>query len=240
MIVTIHQPNYFPWLGLLDKIAKADVFVLLDNVQATKDSHQYRNLFYCHGQQVYLTLPVNYSLGKLISELCLKNDNWKEKHLHFLKNYYAKAQYYNEIYPLIETLFNSFNNDHLIDLLDLTIELSLSLFDIRVKILRSSTIDGHGNYKGEITVDICRKLNATQYLSGQGAIAYMTGDLEKAFSASDIGILWHTFSHPTYKQENGKPFVPGLSCLDMLFFNGIEKSREIFWNNVRKNTTFSQ
>jgi hypothetical protein len=29
MIVAIHQPSYLPWLGYLDRMARADVFVVL-------------------------------------------------------------------------------------------------------------------------------------------------------------------------------------------------------------------
>ena len=33
MIVTIHQPNYFPYFGLFHKINQADVFVVQDDVK---------------------------------------------------------------------------------------------------------------------------------------------------------------------------------------------------------------
>ena len=43
MIITIHQPEHLPWLGLLNKIAKADKFVILDSVQFEKNYFQNRN-----------------------------------------------------------------------------------------------------------------------------------------------------------------------------------------------------
>ena len=33
MIVSIHQPNYLPWLGFFDKIKRSDLFVIFDDVQ---------------------------------------------------------------------------------------------------------------------------------------------------------------------------------------------------------------
>ena len=33
MIVTLHQPHFLPWLGYLDRMREADLFIVLDHVQ---------------------------------------------------------------------------------------------------------------------------------------------------------------------------------------------------------------
>jgi len=43
MIVAIHQPNFLPWLGWFDKLARADVFVVLDNVALQRTGSAYTN-----------------------------------------------------------------------------------------------------------------------------------------------------------------------------------------------------
>ena len=42
MIVSIHQPNLWPWLGFFDKMAASDLFILLDTVPFTKGGFQNR------------------------------------------------------------------------------------------------------------------------------------------------------------------------------------------------------
>ena len=39
-LVGIHQPHYLPWLRYIEKIARSDVFILLDTVQYTKNGWQ--------------------------------------------------------------------------------------------------------------------------------------------------------------------------------------------------------
>ena len=43
MIVSIHQPQFFPWFGYFDKIQQSDCFVILDTVQFKKNEFQNRN-----------------------------------------------------------------------------------------------------------------------------------------------------------------------------------------------------
>ena len=69
MIVSIHQPQYLPWLGYFDKIDRADVFVLLDTVQYKKNEWQNRNRIKTARGAQWLTVPVTYRYPQLICEV---------------------------------------------------------------------------------------------------------------------------------------------------------------------------
>lgn len=47
MILSIHQPNFFPWYPFFEKISKSNVFVILQNCQFEKNS--YTNRFHYNG-----------------------------------------------------------------------------------------------------------------------------------------------------------------------------------------------
>ena len=55
-----------------------------------------------------------------------------------------------------------------------------------------------------------------------------------------LGIVFQDFQHPEYHQCHSNTFVPGISVLDMLFNRGIEDSRRIFWENVKRGHEFDE
>ena len=62
-VVAIHQPNFFPWLGFFDKIARSDVFILMDNVQFPKNRGTWSNRVQLatDRQAAWVTIPVGRS-----------------------------------------------------------------------------------------------------------------------------------------------------------------------------------
>jgi len=227
MRLSIHQPSYWPWLGYLDKISKSDTFVLLDHVQANKASYQYRNIFFCNGEEKILTLPVNYSHGILLNELEFKNDFWIKEHLNKLSNYYSKAPFYNEVFPLVEKLYESFSTLSVIDVLALTVLKSMEWYGLEVSFIRSSSLGVEGN-KGELVFNICKETQCKTYVSGKGGLNYMDETILKMFSSNSILIEWQQFSHPVYSQYPKIQFLPGLASLDFLFFNGLDAAKKLF------------
>lgn len=87
MITSIHQPSYFPWLGLLHKINSSDTFILLDDVQLSDSAFQHRNIFLSNdGKVKYLTIPFvkKEYRNKGFKDLEIADPMWTKNHLNFL------------------------------------------------------------------------------------------------------------------------------------------------------------
>ena len=71
--------------------------------------------------------------------------------------------------------------------------------------------------KSERLVDICKKLNATDYYSGPAAKAYMD---ESKFENENIKIHYFDYSgYPEYRQLHGE-FTHAVSIIDLIFNEG--------------------
>ena len=85
MIVSIHQPNYLPWLGYFDKIAKSDIFVMFDDVQYPRGKKGFfgnRNQIKTNNGKMWLTVPVlGKSEFKNFNEIEINYNGWNEKEI---------------------------------------------------------------------------------------------------------------------------------------------------------------
>jgi hypothetical protein len=227
MIVSIHQPSYFPWLQLIDKIRQSDRFVLLDTVQLSDSLFQHRNLFLnTNGEQHILTIPIERKghLNSTIKDIRISQSKWQKKHNRFLFFNYKKHPYFNEIYPTLQPFFER-DYRFLIDALDDSMRLSFELLGVETEIVRASSLTLNPELRKEQHVlDILRCVKATKYLSGNGAKAYQT---ETNFTSQGIDLHYQEFVMPIYEQRNTDAFDGGLSCLDLLFNLGVQTSQQL-------------
>ena len=61
-VVSIHQPEYLPWLGFFKKMMNSELFVFLDDVQFRKKGWQNRNRIRTNKGTALLSVPVNANL----------------------------------------------------------------------------------------------------------------------------------------------------------------------------------
>ena len=95
MNVSIHQPNYLPWLGFFNKVAQSDIYVVFDDVQYPmgKDFHN-RNQIKTNNGKTWLTIPVvGKSERRKFNEIQIKDNGWNEKHLNNINTTYMDHGY---------------------------------------------------------------------------------------------------------------------------------------------------
>lgn len=218
MIVSIHQPNYIPWLGFFHKLLLSDTYVVFDDVQFPRGKdYANRNQIKTNNGKMWLTASV---LGKKDlkpwNQIEINNNGWKEKHLNNIESFYKKTPYFKSYFLFLKRIYET---DHKL-LLNLNLDLIiffLGCLDKTPNIVLSSDI------KTELTgldkiLYILKNQNATKYISGDGEGSKRYID-EQLFKNNNIELIWQNYKHPTYKQLYGE-FIPYLSILDLLFNEG--------------------
>lgn len=223
VLVAIHQPNFFPWLGYFEKIARADIFVVLDDVQFEKSGSgtwSNRVKLLIAGKPAWITMPIrrDFTGVRAVNEIQIDNGQpWREKLLKTLQASYAKAGHFAEVFPSVEGLVRNGTDslaDYNIDAIT-AIRKMLALDDR--PFVRSSTL-GVGSRATDRLIDIVKSVGGTAYLAGGGAAGYQQ---DQQFAAAGIELKLQNFQHPTYVQRGGGEFAPGLSCLDAMFHCGV-------------------
>lgn len=227
MTLSIHQPSYFPWLGLLDKINHSDKYVILDNVQLADRAYQHRNIFLnANGSEHLLTINISKKgyRTKPLKDISLSSNEWQKKHFLFFQYNYKKHPFYEEVIYNIQDIYQK-DYKYLIDVLYDSLISILKMLKIDVEISFASEIVGDSSLKKEdLILEIIEACNSEIYLSGTGAKNYQE---ENNFRKKGIILEYQEFKHPFYSQLNQKKFVEGLSSLDLLFNLGIENSSKL-------------
>lgn len=231
--IAIHQPNYLPWLGYFYKLYASDIFVFHDNVAYSKKSLTKRcQIRKAKGsmEKTYLTIPlIKHTDGTLIKDLYIDHgQDWRQKQLNQIRNTYAKAPFFERLFPKIETWLEAVAQmDKLADANIFLITQILEWLDLQCALFRSSELPVSG-YKSDYNVNIISHFGVEVYLSGSGARKYQKSE---AFEANGIALLYpgfHTYHQTSpYIQHQGA-YLPGLSILDAIFNIGIKGTLGLF------------
>jgi hypothetical protein len=213
--VSIHQPNFLPWLGFFDKVYRADMFILLDNVQFEKNGWQNRNRIKGPDGPQWLTVPVYHRFPQTIPEVQIDNrTDWRRKHWQAIVSNYGKAPYFNRYGPLFEAAYRR-PWDRLLDINLHLLRLVFEILDLRTPCALASEypVDGASS---ERLAALCRAVGGDAYLAGAGGHAYLD---PAPFEASGIRVEFQSYHHPVYPQRFG-PFASHLSVIDLVMHCG--------------------
>jgi hypothetical protein len=225
-VVAIHQPNFFPWLGYFNKIARADLFLVMDNAQFPKKGGTWSNRvqLVVNGRAAWATMPIvrSYHGRRRINEMRINNATpWRDKLLKTIQASYSRAPFFSEVFPFLAELVNN-PTDTLTEYnLSAIISLAIALQLDPAKIILGSTLNVEGDAT-DLLIAMTRAVGGTAYLCGGGAAGYQE---DERFAAAGIRLIYQDFQHPIYPQINTHEFIPGLSIIDVLMNCGLEKTR---------------
>lgn len=159
MIVTIHQPNFFPWLPFYEKIRSADVFVFLRHCQFEKNNYQNRFQY----RDRWHTMSVNKGLEPIVDKRYVNPlADWNKIKANLIDKRVVLSEY-DEC--LGESLYEMNRDIILKTMTKLGIKTRVE-YDVATDLTSTDRL-----------VEICKSLGATRYLAGRGGTKYM--DLSK-------------------------------------------------------------
>ena len=224
MIVSTNQPYFAPFPGFFYKAYRSDIFVILDEVQFPRGTTWVtRNRFKNDQGTLWMTIPVwkkGLGLQKIDEVRIYHEGRWAKKHLASLMNAYARAPYFADHMNFLEGLFSE-KFEKLIDLNLAVIRYLMDHLQIetQIKLLSELGIEAKGD---QLLVELCKKLNAANFLAQSAAKKYLDVSL---FQKAGIHLEFFSPPAPVYPQLWGN-FLPNLSALDILFNCG-PKARDI-------------
>ena len=228
MKVVVLQSSYIPWKGYFDLMKSADLFVVYDSVQYTKNDFRNRNRLKGPNNNVWLTIPVVTSgrLNQRIDEASVVDGHWARKHWMTVTQALGKRPHFEQYRKDWEQWYTEagdlkFLHDiNLLFLKGMAHQLSIS-----TPIVNSSefnvSINSSNSSATERLVDLCRAAGTTTYISGPAGLNYLELD---QFRDAGISVALINYSeYPNYPQLN-TPFIHQVSALDLLANAGGEAS----------------
>ena len=220
--IVVLQSNYIPWKGYFDLLAAADEFIIYDEVQYTRRDWRNRNRIIVNGQPTWLTIPVqskgNYEAA--ISEIRVLDKGWASNHYRTLQLNYRRAPYFDEVDRILcDAYERAASLDLLTEINELFLRIIANFIRVQTPILRSTTVPRTTSDPTGRLVEICKARDATDYISGPAARAYLK---QEEFKSAKIELNYANYEgYPTYSQS-ADLFDHHVSIVDALFHCGSE------------------
>lgn len=222
MIVSVHQPNYLPYLGFFHKAAQSDIFISYDTAQFSKNDFHNRNKVKTTHGWTWLTVPVRKPLKRQMREIEIDNSkDWRREHILTIKSCYSRAPCYADHIPYFEDVYSR-HWERLAELNEGILNHFFRVLCPHVRFARASDlhVPNHLNPTEKI-IWMVKSVGGSTYLSGPFGRQYLD---ERKFT--DVRLTYQEFQHPTYQQRFGD-FIQNLSLVDSLFNIGEDSLRRV-------------
>lgn len=229
MKLAIMQPYFFPYIGYFQYIAASDKFIFYDDVAFIMRGWINRNYIRLHHKKHLITVPLaNASPNRTIREVEIAAaQDWQGKMLTNLRQAYAKAPGYENVYPLIENLLKG-EYSGIADLAKASIRTVCSYLDLEINFVDSSIVYNNNHLKREQRIiDIVKKENCPACIVPIGGKELYDKEF---FKNLGIDLFYIKPVLEEYSQQ-AREFLPSLSIIDVLMFNDKNTSRDMIHKN---------
>jgi hypothetical protein len=208
------QPSYFPWSGYFNLISKSNKFVFLNDAQYSKSSWHNRNIIIANNIKYTLSVPTKKSSlsTTIMNKLVDNSKNWQKKHTKIIMQAYSKHPFIEDLVQLVD-FFQNLKFQNLAELNIEIIKFISKKLNLKTNFLYSNDFDLIDKRTTKV-LQILNRINATVYLSPEGAKNYLKVD--KFEELTDIKLLFNNYQSIEYRQKNQKKFIDNLSIIDAI------------------------
>ncbi len=221
------QPYVFPYLGYFQLIHAVDTFVMLDDADFIVRGWINRNALLLRGRRLRVTVPVRHPRrGREIRDVAVFNEErWRRKLGMTLDHAYHGAPFFSEVRPLVAEVFDIADGISIAELAVRSISTVCDFLGIEKRVhLASSRFQNKELGPTERLIDICRQAEATTLINPEGGQELYS---KETFRQHGIDLQFLHMRNVTYRQFWPHTFVPRLSIIDVLMFNGREGTRQL-------------
>jgi hypothetical protein len=234
--VVISQPMYFPWVGMLEQVRLADVFIHYSDVQFARSFFNRVQVKTAQGTR-WLTVPLReLHRGQLISEVAIdERVDWRSQHRDTLRQAYRDAPYLCDLLHL----FDGVAAAPAANLADLSVASLMALVDYfgltsARRFLESRQLGIEGSSSRRL-LDLTRAVGGRIYITGHGARNYLEHDM---FESAGIEVHYMDYQRMAYSQLHGA-FTPYVTGLDLVANCG-RQGREVICSSTKYWRQFTQ
>ncbi len=181
MKITIHQPNLFPRLKVIQKMCMVDEVVILNDVQYVRREWQNRcrlRHFSDPSNEFWLTAKITKcNRDILIKDVKLNDFNDTKRNIqNLIENSYSKSPYINDILRYLNLVISK-PTKSLEELCFRSIYYLSKILEIDITFHNSSNFNIDNIQSSQRILEICKRMKADFYLSDSGGNNYLNKNI---------------------------------------------------------------
>jgi hypothetical protein len=224
------QPYLFPYLGYFQLINAVDTFLLYSYVQHIKRGWINRNYILINGSAHLFTFSIdNPSVSRTIKQTYYAG-SLKEELIKFVRKLnlsYRRAPFYDETMRVINKI-SSYEEHNVSEYNCYSIQQLCTHLNIKSNVIEQPSVEDDTTDKFSRILSICNAHNSNDYVNAIGGKEIYN---KEQFERNGLSLRFLRSKIDEYKQF-GDTFVPNLSIIDVLMFNGAVGTKRLLSDYV--------